>query len=151
VIVQWELAAKDAALWPATLRSTYWRAWFNVAIVRRLSRAAFAPVPSVDAAVLRLTRRERPLVAPSERAGYWSFLNAAFRSQGSLSRSLRPVLSGVELRRLAAVLGFSPDARPRDLDATQWAGVYGHAARAKTAVRRGAKYRGQETRTRERT
>src|SRR5437773_401487 len=41
LIVQWELAAKHAAVWPATERSTYWRAWFDVSIARRLERSAF--------------------------------------------------------------------------------------------------------------
>ncbi len=30
VIVQWQFATKHAAVWPATLRSTYWRAWYDV-------------------------------------------------------------------------------------------------------------------------
>ena len=32
VIVQWDLAAKHTAVWPATLKSTYWRAWYDVTI-----------------------------------------------------------------------------------------------------------------------
>jgi 23S rRNA (adenine-N6)-dimethyltransferase len=142
VIVQWELATKDAALWPATLRGTYWRAWYEIAITRRLSRAAFTPVPGVDAAVLRVTRRDEQLVPADEHERYWRLLASAFRSNASLTRSLRPELSPLELRRLAAVLGFSADARPRDLDADQWAGLYAHVrgrTRAKeTATRRRA-------------
>jgi 23S rRNA (adenine-N6)-dimethyltransferase len=129
VIVQWELGAKQAALWPATLKSTYWRAWFDLAVTRRLARTAFAPVPSVDAAVLRVTRRERELVPADEHEGFWRFLVAAFRGNAPIARALRAQVSGTELRRLAAVLGFSPDARPRDLDASQWAGLYAHVRR----------------------
>jgi 23S rRNA (adenine-N6)-dimethyltransferase len=134
VIVQWELAAKDAALWPATLRSTYWRAWHDLAVTRRLSRAAFAPVPRVDAAVLRVTRR-REVVPAAEHERYWRFLTSAFGSNASLARALRPQLSPVELRRLADVLGFSVDARPRDLDADQWAGLYAHLRRRMARTR----------------
>ena len=44
VIVQWEFAAKHAAVWPATLRSSHWRAWYDVSIVRRLaSNGLLAP------------------------------------------------------------------------------------------------------------
>ena len=39
VIVQWEFAEKHAAVWPSTLRSTYWRAWFDIAIERRVDPA----------------------------------------------------------------------------------------------------------------
>jgi 23S rRNA (adenine-N6)-dimethyltransferase len=70
LIVQWELAAKHAAVWPSTLRSTYWRAWYDVSIARRLARTAFSPTPGVDAAVLRIVRREHPLVPLAEAAAY---------------------------------------------------------------------------------
>jgi 23S rRNA (adenine-N6)-dimethyltransferase len=124
VIVQWEFAAKHGAAWPATLRSTYWRAWWDVSIVRRLDRTAFAPPPSVDAAVLRLTRRDRPRVPIEQHAAYWVFLSAAFALRGPIRNGLRPLLSPLRVKRLAPVLGFAPDARARDLDAGQWARLF---------------------------
>jgi 23S rRNA (adenine-N6)-dimethyltransferase len=127
VIVQWELAAKHAAVWPATMRATYWRAWFDVAIVARLARSAFSPPPSVDAAVLRFTRRVRPLVPPDEHERYRHLLAEAFRAQVPLQRALRGRLTPRELRRLASLLGFDPASHARDLDARQWAGLFSHA------------------------
>jgi 23S rRNA (adenine-N6)-dimethyltransferase len=124
VIVQWEFAAKHGAVWPATLRSTYWRAWYEVSIVRRLDRTAFAPPPSVDAAVLRLTRRDRPRVPIELHEPYLGFLTAAFALRGSIRSGLRPLLSPLQVKRLAPVLGFRPDARARDLDAEQWARLF---------------------------
>jgi 23S rRNA (adenine-N6)-dimethyltransferase len=70
VIVQWEFAAKHTAVCPATLRTTYWRAWFDVSIARRLDRSAFAPPPSVDAAVVRLERRVTPRIPLRSRGAY---------------------------------------------------------------------------------
>jgi 23S rRNA (adenine-N6)-dimethyltransferase len=124
VIVEWGLAAKQAAVWPATLRATYWRTWFDVSVVARLSRTAFSPPPSVDAGVLRLSRRLHPLLDPGEHTRYWTFLAAAFRAGTPLPRALRRHLSPRELRRLAAVLGFDPASTPRDLDARQWSGTF---------------------------
>jgi 23S rRNA (adenine-N6)-dimethyltransferase len=121
VVVQWELAAKHAAVWPATLRATYWRAWYDVSIARRLDRCAFAPPPSVDAAVLRIERRAQPRVPLEAHAAYRRFLTAAFESRRPLRRSL-PV------RRLAPALGFAPDAAARDLDAEQWAALFSACA-----------------------
>jgi 23S rRNA (adenine-N6)-dimethyltransferase len=125
VIVQWELAAKQAAVWPATMRATYWRAWFDVGIAGRLSRSAFSPPPAVDAAILRFVRRTNPLVRPEEHERYRDLLGDAFRAQAPLRRALRGRLTSRELKRLAALLGFDPDARARDLDARQWAGLFG--------------------------
>ena len=124
VIVQWEFAAKHAAVWPATLRSTYWRAWYEVSIVRRLDRTAFVPPPSVDAAVLRLTRRDRPRVPADVHERYLAFLTGAFALRGPIRNGLRPMLSPLQVKRLAPVLGFRPDAGARDLDAEQWARLF---------------------------
>ena len=132
VIVQWEFAVKHAAIWPATMRATYWRAWFDVAVVARLARSAFSPPPRVHAAVLRLTRRTRPLVPPDEHDRYRHVLVEAFRAQTPLHRSLRPWLTSRQVRRLASLLGFDPAARARDLDARQWAAVYQAATRERS-------------------
>ena len=127
VIVQWEFAAKQAAVWPATLRATFWRAWYEVCVTGRLARTAFSPPPLVDAALLRVVRRPRPLVPAAEHDAYQRFLSAAFGSSEPLRRSLRGCLSPLQTKRLAARLGFSPDARAWDLDARQWSELFAFA------------------------
>lgn len=127
VIVQWELAAKLAAVWPATLRSVYWRAWFDIGIVARLARTAFSPVPRVDAAVLRIARRREALVPLEAHAAYRRFLEDAFRGSAPLRRVLRGRVTSRELGRLAPVLGFDASSPPRDLDARQWALLFSFA------------------------
>lgn len=129
VIVQWEFAAKHAAVWPATQRATYWRAWYDVSIARRLDRTAFAPPPTVDTAVLRLERRAGARVPPRLHEAYWLFLQQAFSSQEPVRRGLRTSLSSLQLKRLAPALGFGLAARPRDLDAEQWAQLFAYACR----------------------
>lgn len=127
VIVQWELAAKLARIWPATLRGTYWRAWHEITIERRFARSAFAPPPSVDTAMLRFERRESPLVAVNAHVAYRRILTTAFASQAPIRHSLRGSLTPLEVKRLATALGFASNAHARDLDAAQWAGVFARA------------------------
>ncbi len=127
VIVQWEFAAKHAAVWPATLRATYWRAWYDVAIARRLDRTAFSPPPNVDGAVLRFERRSRPRLGLEAHEAYWSFLSAAFAARQPIRRGLRPALSPLQVKRLAPALGFASEAHPRDVDAEQWAQLFAFA------------------------
>ena len=124
VIVQWELAAKQAAVWPSTLRSTYWRAWYEIEIAGRLARTTFAPPPSVEAAVLRVVRRKLALVPDPLHEDYRRFLAAAFERREPVRRGLRHALTPLEVKRLAPALGFSPEARPWDLDANQWAHLF---------------------------
>ena len=121
VIVEWGFANKHAAIWPATLKGAYWRAFYEVEIAGRLDRSAFAPSPGVDAAVLRFTRRAVPLVPPTESDRYWRFLSEAFHARGEVRRN---ALTPLQMKRLAATHGFRRDAQPRDLDAYQWAGIF---------------------------
>jgi 23S rRNA (adenine-N6)-dimethyltransferase len=127
VIVQWEFAAKHAAVCPATLRATYWRAWYEVSIARRLDRSAFSPPPRVDAAVLRLERLARPRLPLGSHEAYWRFLQNAFAARGPVRRSLKPSLSPLQIKRLAPALGFAPHAHAGQLDAEQWARLFAFA------------------------
>ncbi len=136
VIVQWEFAEKHAAVWPTTLRSAYWRAWFDVDITARLARTSFSPAPGVDAAMLRIVRRLRPLVPVEAHVAYRRFLEDAFRARAPLSRALRGRLTPRELRRLASVLGFDAASLPRDLDGRQWAHLFSFAETARPGGRK---------------
>ena len=46
VIVEWAFAQKQAAIWPTTLKSAYWRAFFELELARRLDRTAFSTPPN---------------------------------------------------------------------------------------------------------
>jgi 23S rRNA (adenine-N6)-dimethyltransferase len=119
-IVEWGLAAKRTAVWPSTLLGCTWGARYELRLVRRVPRACFAPPPSVDAAVLRATRRTEPLVPPRQAAGYEALLRRAFAAQRPLDR----ILPRGAVHRVAHELGFDRHAAARDLDARQWAALY---------------------------
>src|SRR5262249_55669061 len=122
VIVEWDLARKRTAVWPSTRLSVEWGAWFELSLVRRLPRSCFAPPPSVDAGVLHAVRRAVPLV-PRERAREYSqFVERGFRN------GVRAVVPSRRLKKLAAELGCAPSAQARDLDACQWAALFGRSA-----------------------
>lgn len=114
LILQWDAALKRTRLWPSTMLGVLWGAWYELSLVRRIAPAAFAPVPSVAAAVLRAERRVKPLVPVHRAAAYEAFLRRAYRS-GSL-----PPLAHAR----AADLGIAPRADPRDLDARAWAALW---------------------------
>jgi 23S rRNA (adenine-N6)-dimethyltransferase len=118
VVVDWGLASKRASVWPGTQLSSYWGAWFELSLVRRLPRCVFAPPPAVDAGVLRVERRTEPLVPVTDRRAYETFLARGYRD------GLRSIVTPRRLKHYEAELGFARQARPRDLDAAQWAGLW---------------------------
>jgi 23S rRNA (adenine-N6)-dimethyltransferase len=123
VIVQWGLAAKRASVWPTTQLGAYWGAWFELKVARRLPSSVFAPPPAVDAAVLRIERRPKPLIPASDRRAYEAFLAKGYRE------GPRAVLPWRRLKLCEAELGFDRHANARDLDVRQWAELYLHAVR----------------------
>jgi 23S rRNA (adenine-N6)-dimethyltransferase len=119
-IVEWGLAAKRTAVWPSTVLGCTWGAWYELSLARRVPRTCFAPPPSVDAAVLRATRRLEPLVPPPQAGAYAALLHHAFAARAPLDRILPRRL----VHRAAHEFGFDPHAAARDLDARQWASLY---------------------------
>jgi 23S rRNA (adenine-N6)-dimethyltransferase len=124
LVVELDVALKRARCSPSTALGAYWGAWYEFALLRRLDATAFAPPPRTDAGVLRILRREKPLVPPAEAREYRNLVSTAFESRAPARRSLRGAVSALELKRLARELGFAPDAPPWELDQHQWAGVH---------------------------
>lgn len=76
VIVQWEVAAKRAAVPPTTLLGTAWAPWWEFRLGRRIAAAEFVPVPKVDAALLTIMRREPPLLPTDLARAFAGFVRA---------------------------------------------------------------------------
>ena len=76
LIVQWEVACKRAAAPPSTLRCAAWAPWWAFELGPRISAQHFRPIPSVDAGVLVIRRREPPLLPGSMAADYARFVRA---------------------------------------------------------------------------
>jgi 23S rRNA (adenine-N6)-dimethyltransferase len=123
VVVQWEVARKRATGGRQTLLSAYWGAWFDFTVPYRLPAAVFNPPPSVDAAMLTITRRE-PLVAASERERFHALLSSAFeRANLPLEQALARHLSAGQRRRLRRELSGIAGRPPPRLTSADWAAV----------------------------
>jgi 23S rRNA (adenine-N6)-dimethyltransferase len=81
VVVQWQVArhrARVGAGDTADLLGATWAPWWRFARGRRLPAACFRPRPSVDAAVLAVTRRNPPLLPAQAFEPYAAFLAGEF-------------------------------------------------------------------------
>ncbi|HTG48385.1 MAG TPA: rRNA adenine dimethyltransferase family protein [Actinomycetota bacterium] len=124
-ILQFEAARKRGSVWPGTLATLGWRPWWDSALVRRIPRGAFAPAPAVDAGVLRVRRRPAPLLPPARRPAFVRMLAAAFAlPHRPVGAAVRSAVTPAAWRRLAAERGFAVDARPPDLDVSDWVAVF---------------------------
>ena len=122
VVLEWAAATNRAAVWPSRLLNVVWGVRFQLAVVRRLPAASFDPPPAVDAALLRVTRRTRPLVRDAN--GFRALVAAGFAAPGPLRRTLAGRVSTHALKRALRELGHPPTAAARDLDVHAWAALF---------------------------
>jgi 23S rRNA (adenine-N6)-dimethyltransferase len=128
LIVQEGLARKRAAPRPCTLLSLGWLPWWELRLERRLPRGCFEPPPSVDAALLAVRRRQRPLLDPVRAAAYRRLLARGFaHGERPLRRSL--AVDGAAWRRFARARGLAVEASARQLDVFDWVALFRLAGR----------------------
>jgi 23S rRNA (adenine-N6)-dimethyltransferase len=125
LIVQWEAARKRTAPWPSTALSLRWLPWWELAIVRRVPRTGFEPPPSVDAAMLRITRRADPLLGAHRLRRYEAFVRLGFEHPTwPIAKAFRGVVPPLAWKRLARARGIAVDATPRHLDVWDWVALF---------------------------
>ena len=93
-------------------------------LVFRVSRGAFQPPPRVDSAVLRVTPRVDPVIAPAEEAAFRPFVQAAFgMRRKQMRRVLRELwtLDAEGSERLLDAGGIDPAVRPETLSPAEFA------------------------------
>ena len=96
--------------------------FFEFKVVHYLRRTDFYPVPDVDSVVLRISRRDVPLVD----AGYRDFVGHAFaRCKPNLRLAYKDVFTYKQWKRLSRKLGFGMNATATELTFEQWIGLYG--------------------------
>jgi 23S rRNA (adenine-N6)-dimethyltransferase len=84
LVVQWQVARARARAGngpPTDLVGVRWGPWWEFHRGRRLPATCFRPRPSVDAAVLVVTRRHPPLLPVAVNPRYMAFVDRAFRSE----------------------------------------------------------------------
>lgn len=137
LVMQTEAAERFAgAPWaPESLPSLRLKPWWHVELGMRLPAHDFEPPPSIDAAVLWLSRRTRPLVADADRDAYLRFVERAFGRGRHLRQALRAEFSRLQLLRLARDLRLDLDAPPSEIDFARWLALF--RARGMLSVERG--------------
>lgn len=127
LVMQREAAQRFAGgpFGPETLASLLLKPRWQIEIIRELRRDDFDPPPRVESVLIWLAHRTRPLVQQSEMAAYRRFVTACFGRTGrTVSRCLRPYLTGAQVKRLSGTLGFDPAAPPSALSFDQWLGLF---------------------------
>ena len=105
----------------------------------RVPAGAFQPAPSVESAVIRVTPRADPVIAPEEEEPFRVFVQGAFGFRRKQMRRVLRTLAGIDAAQAETALGAAgvdPDARPETLSAEQLANTWRAAGRPSVAGRK---------------
>lgn len=129
-LVQREVAARMSAA-PGSKAygalSVNLQALATVETLFRIPAGAFTPPPKVESAVVRVTPRHDPVVAPEEEQGYREIVQGAFglrrKQMRRVVRELRP-MTAERADRLLHSVDIPPDVRPETLSPALFAALF---------------------------
>ncbi|MBP7928277.1 ribosomal RNA small subunit methyltransferase A [Patescibacteria group bacterium] len=114
LLMQKEVALKITSGAPdASYMSTFVQTFYDAEIVKIIPRAHFDPVPQVDGAVLKLTKKNGVSMSVEEIVKYEGFLHKGFATP-------RKMLNKVFKKEVLLELDIDPTARPQQLSLDQW-------------------------------
>ena len=92
--------------------------WATARILGDVPPTVFVPRPKVVSSIIEIRRRERPAIAANVRPDeLFPIVRTAF---GQRRKMLRRSLASMTTTTVFDEAGVSPEARPEDLDVTQW-------------------------------
>jgi 23S rRNA (adenine-N6)-dimethyltransferase len=103
------------------------RTWplFSWELRGRISRTQFRPVPKVDAGILQLTQRPRPLISLARLRDYDRLVQLGFTGVGgSLSASLSTRFSASRVSKALAAAGVERDRVVAFVEPSQWLRIF---------------------------
>jgi 16S rRNA (adenine1518-N6/adenine1519-N6)-dimethyltransferase len=95
-------------------------------VLFRVPPGAFQPPPKVESAVVRITPRDDPLVAPEEEAEFQTLVQGIFGMRRKQMRRVLRSLRNVNAEAADALLArcqIAPDARPETLPPARFAAL----------------------------
>lgn len=121
LVVQQEAAYRFMGAPVETLVALRMRPWFEPSIAFEFRRTDFRPAPAVDSVLLRIERRERPLIPPAHRQRFDDFVVSLFTAWKSTARqAAKAAFPGDLMAVLDRSVGQALDRRPSQIHLDAW-------------------------------
>lgn len=127
LIVQKESALKfiGSPLSKETLFSVMIKPWFELSVEYNFQRSDFEPRPNIDIVLLRMRKRETPLIQGGQTVLYKDFVSYAFnRSNPNLKKGLRDIFTSNQFSRIIQSIHVSDSVTPTQLSFEQWLDLF---------------------------
>ncbi|MBN2101097.1 23S ribosomal RNA methyltransferase Erm [Candidatus Dojkabacteria bacterium] len=125
VVMQKEAADKFCGKPKECLFSILIKPFYELRQTYDFKKTDFYPVPSVESVLVRISRRNSPLINFDEIDNFRQFIGFCFkRTFGPLRKSLKKFLTYNQIKKLYDYHGIKRDAIPTDLTIEQWLGLF---------------------------
>jgi 23S rRNA (adenine-N6)-dimethyltransferase len=124
-IMQKEVVEKFVGEPISTESSAHFQPWFWFEKSAHLDRFEFRPVPSVNAGLIHMHKRERPMLDPKHKKLYTQFVSFGFRAwKKNLKIGYKNIFTYEQWKRLAKNNRFAIETLPSQLNVKQWVAAF---------------------------
>lgn len=102
-----------------------WRMWFDIRIVKGISRKNFSPPPKVDSAMVFINRKKAPTVPTTDYIIFWGLVDYAFKEpRVPIDVALRGIFTSRQMKQLKRTLKMNNENPVSMLTEEQWGIIF---------------------------
>ena len=102
-----------------------WRMYFDIRYIKEISRKNFSPPPKVDAAMITIKRKAKPIVPIKDYLNFWGLADYVLKEPRlSIDFALRGVFTPTQINHLKRNLGIKQDFPVAFLSELQWGFIF---------------------------
>ncbi len=125
LVMQHEAADRFMGKPSETLIGLRLRPWFEPSVAFAFERTDFRPVPAVDSVLLRIERRDRPLLPLAHRRGFDDFVVTMFTAwKSTVRQAAKTAFPGEVVAVLDRSMGRELDQRPSEIGLETWVAAF---------------------------
>jgi 23S rRNA (adenine-N6)-dimethyltransferase len=94
--------------------------WFKFSIIHQFKPRDFKPPTKVNPVLLKVNKREAPLIHYENKKEYREFIKQGFGGGRRLKQNLSPYFSSYELNTITQDIGISINAKPTEVGLLKW-------------------------------
>lgn len=108
-----------------TLVSILMKVEFQMEIFHKFNKSDFFPKPKVEVVMLRVRKKDKPLVSKEEKSLFYNFITFAFSQfEPNILKGLGEVIDEQIIRDVAESTGFSASSKPSQLEKDHWLALF---------------------------